>query len=411
MSDNTLNEEMVSYVTRVRETLHQNPELSGCEIETSQLVFDHISELPNVGIVASRVGGGYGLLARIPATAGGGDTVPTIALRGDMDSLPIQEETGLEYASQNPGIMAACGHDVHTAALLGAAQILATRKDRRFHTLLLFQGAEETGEGALQLIRSGALEEVDVVIGGHVDINLAVGCVALQPGCVNASSDEFVIVVRGKGGHGARPHEGRDAIVVGAAIVSALQTIVSRETDPGHTLVVSVGEFTAGSAPNIIAEEARMRGTMRARSMTTREEGRASVDRIVMGIATAMGASAEVEWNPVPGTPPVINPPDLAKAVRERMLEAGLPSPHIETLTDSMGYVNMGAEDYAWYGQGDGEFEPKPTLFARIGCTGPDNPNPAGAHSSRFAPHAGTVPTMTAYLVAAASAAAAHFSS
>jgi len=415
--DVLLDEDVVEYVTMTREVLHRNPELSGCEVQTSQMVLDQMSELPNVEVVATRVGGGYGVVALIPATveATGSDDsgrkVPTIALRGDMDSLPIEEETGLEFSSTNPGVMAACGHDVHTAALLGAARVLSRQEDRAFHTLLLFQGAEETGEGALQIIQSGALEEVDVVVGGHVDINLPVGSVALQPGCVNASSDEFVIVVRGKGGHGARPHEGRDAIVVGCAIVSALQTIVSRETDPGATLVVSIGEFNAGSAPNIIAQEAKMRGTMRARSNSTREDGRASVDRIVMGIAAAMGASAEVEWNPVPGTPPVINPPDLAKSVRTRMLDAGLPSPHIDTLTDSMGYVNMGAEDFAWYGQGDGEFGPKPTLFARIGCTGEDNPSPAGAHSSRFAPHEGSVPAMTAYLVAAATAAAAHFSS
>ena len=195
------------------------------------------------------------------------------------------------------------------------------------------------------------------VVGGHVDYHYPVGTVAMQDGAVNASSDAFAITIEGAGGHGARPHEALDTVVVGAHVVTALQTIASRVIDPASPVVVTVGSFHAGTKGNIIAGTAELAGTLRTRAPDARARARTAVDAIATGVAASFGATAVVTWDE-PGTPPVVNCARLASAIRDVLAAA----PWLDAVTPSMGYVNMGAEDFGCYG------ERVPVAFARYGC-------------------------------------------
>ncbi|MCA9573220.1 MAG: amidohydrolase, partial [Myxococcales bacterium] len=236
-------------IVALRRDLHRHPELSDRETRTMGRISE---ELDALGIPHRTGVAGNGIVADLPGRHEG----PLVALRADTDALPVHEDTGLPFASVHEGVMHACGHDGHTSMLVGAAALLLADPPP-LPVRLLFQPAEETGTGALAMIEAGVLEGVGMIFGGHLDRHYAPGELIVTDGPVNASTDTFTVEILGQQGHGARPHEAIDAIVVGSLLVTAIQTIVSREVDPAHPSVISVGSFHAGPAPNVIADRAR----------------------------------------------------------------------------------------------------------------------------------------------------------
>jgi hippurate hydrolase len=357
--------EFVQRLVAIRRDLHRHPELSFREERTAHRIE---SVLDGLGIRHRRVAG-TGVIAEIPA-AGGRRERPLVALRADTDALPIQEETGLEYASIHDGVMHACGHDGHTAMVLGAAELLAAEGNLAAPVRLLFQPAEEKGSGALAMIEAGALDGVEMIFGGHVDRHYATGQIVAHAGAVNASTDSFRVEIRGKGGHAARPHEGVDAVVVGSLLVMAIQTIVSREINPAHPSVVTVGRFDAGSASNILAGRATLEGTIRAQEKAVRDRIVSSLKRICESVGALH--DAQIRMTLEEGTPPVVNSEEMAKIAREAAIAvAG------EENAVSLHTPNMGGEDFAFY------MEKVKGCFVRFGARAPGREG-YPAHSSRF---------------------------
>jgi hippurate hydrolase len=345
----------------LRRDLHRHPELSGEEVRTAQRIAD---ELEQLDIEFQKGIGGHGVVAELP----GSELGPVIALRADMDALPIVEQTGLPFASEVPGQMHACGHDGHAAILLGAAMLL---KQRPVATpvRLIWQPAEETASGAEAMLREGVLDCVAMVFGGHLDRNYPAGTLAISEGAVNASTDTFRIVVSGQDGHGARPHEALDAVVAGSLLVTALQTIVSRELDPAQASVVSVGSFHAGSAPNVIAGRAVLEGTIRAQHSATREHVHRAIERIAKSVGLLHGATVEVEIRRC--TPALNNSAEMVTLAREAA-EASLGQGSAVELVSA----NMGGEDFAHF------LTKVPGCYVRFGSRGAGQNQPA--HSSRY---------------------------
>jgi amidohydrolase len=347
----------------IRRDLHRNPELSWQEHRTAVQICRFLDEL---GIAYRRDVAGTGIVADLPGAGSG----PRIALRADTDALPVLEETGVPFASQNPGVMHACGHDAHTTMLLGAAALLAADPELPAPVRLIFQPAEELGSGAEGMIREGVLDDVAMIFGGHVDRHFRVGSIAVTDGPVNASTDSFMIQITGRGGHAARPHETIDAVVVGSLMVMALQTIVSREMNPLSPSVVTVGRFDAGTANNVIAGQAVLEGSIRAQDPTVRAALHRSVERIAHSIGQLHGAA--VEFSVGQGTPPLVNPVDsTAIARRAAAVAVGL-----ERVT-RMELPSMGGEDFSFY------LERIPGCYVRFG-TAREGVEQFPAHSSKF---------------------------
>ncbi len=335
----------------LRRDIHRHPELAFEEERTAARLCDELAKLDPVSL--QRVAG-TGVVARI---RGEDPAAPVVAVRGDIDALPIQEDTGLEFSSENPGVMHACGHDVHATWAVGAAYLLSERPARG-DVLVLLQPAEETGQGAEAVLQSGALDSAVAIFGAHVDRRFDVGRVVVQSGALAAAADSFTIEVIGRGSHGARPHEGRDPIVGAAALVGALQTIVSRRLNPGTPAVVSVGILRAGTAPNIIPESAHLEGTVRALDPTTRELLHREIDRIVRAVANAHGLEARLQLER--GPPPIMNaeePVGWARAAVAAILGEGAAVP--------LGSHNMAGEDFAFY------LERMTGCFLRVGAREP----------------------------------------
>ncbi len=325
---------LFEWIVGIRRDLHQHPEVSWKEERTAARV---VSRLEELGLRPRRVLD-TGVLVDLP---GPGD-VPIVALRADMDALPIHEETGLPFTSVSDGVMHACGHDGHTSMLLGAAALLARSGPLAAPVRLIFQPAEERGEGAKAMIEAGALEGVGLIFGGHVDRHYATGSIVVTEGVVNASTDSFKIVVSGQGGHAARPHEAVDAVVVGSLMVMAIQTIVSREINPAFPSVVSVGRFDAGTAFNVIASRAVLEGTIRAQHEPVREHLKRSIARIAESVAKLHGAQLELEITA--GTPCLANgeaETGLAREAADRIVGT-------EGITE-LEHANLGAEDFSHY--------------------------------------------------------------
>jgi hippurate hydrolase len=348
---------------QLRRVLHEYPELSGQEANTAAVICKFLDGL---AIKYRAHVGGHGVVADIPGCAG----VPCVVLRADTDALPIQEDTGLDFASVHNGVMHACGHDGHTTMLLGAAALLSKEKDLPAPVRLIFQPAEEKGTGALAMIKAGALEGAGMIFGGHLDRHYHPGAIVVAEGAVNASSDNFTIEIIGQGAHGARPHESIDAVVVGSLMIMALQTIVSREVDPARPSVVSVGQFHAGTAPNVIAGQARLEGTVRAQDPAVRQQLLSSIHRIAESIAQLHGAKIQVTVNE--GTPPLINMPEMASLAR-RAAVAAVGEANVLPLKTA----NMGAEDFSYY------MENIPGAYVRFGSQVPGKEG-FPAHSSKF---------------------------
>jgi len=350
-------------LVQLRRVLHQYPELSGQEAKTAAVICKFLDGL---AIKYRANVEGHGVIAEIP----GGTGVPCVVLRADTDALPIQEETGLEFASVHDGVMHACGHDGHTTMLLGAAALLSEEKALPSTVRLIFQPAEEQGSGALAMVRAGALDGAGMIFGGHLDRHYPPGAIVVSEGPVNASSDNFTIEIVGQGAHGARPHESIDAVVVGSLMIMALQTIVSREVDPARPSVVSVGQFHAGTASNVIAGQARLDGTVRAQDPAVRRQLIASVRRIAESIAQLHGARIQITVKE--GTPPLINTADMA-ALARRAAVATVGDAQVLPLKTA----NMGAEDFSYY------LNTIPGAYVRFGSQVPGKEG-FPAHSSKF---------------------------
>lgn len=323
----------------IRHDLHEHPELAFDEHRTSGVVQ---AELGRLGIqFQAGLGKGTGVLGFLPAT---GTAAETVALRADMDALPIHENTGKPYASKTDGKMHACGHDGHTTVLLGTARVLASLPERKNNVLFVFQPAEENGGGGQYMVKDGVLEgqvlgpKADVIFGLHGYPGMTVGNVGTRTGPMMASSDEFWISVRGKGGHAAMPHLGFDPVMVSAQIITALQTIASRNVSPLDSIVCTIGSIHGGTATNIIPDTVELAGTIRTLRAETREYGEKRMREIVTGVAEALGASVEIRVNK--GYPVTVNEPGAAD--RFRATVDGL-TPDIEP--------TMGAEDFSYYGQ------------------------------------------------------------
>lgn len=368
----------------LRRELHQHPELSWSERESVERVRMALRDLG----VEGRIIAGTGLVAELPGLQDG----PAVALRADLDALPVMEATGLPYCSLRPGVMHACGHDAHSAMLLGAAALLLEEPPPR-PVRLLWQPAEETGAGARVLCEEGALDNVMAIFGGHVDNRYPVGTLVVSEGPVNASTDGFRVTLRGRGGHGARPHETIDAVVAAAALVGALQTVVSREVDPAHAAVLSVGRLQAGQAMNVIAETATLEGTLRALDPGVRALLQRSLRRVSEGVAAAHGAEVEVEL--LSGTPPVINTPGMAALARAAAERVRSEYPAGQVQVAPLRGVNLGGEDFGWY------LERVPGAFVRFGA-GRAGEDMAPAHSGRFDVDEGCLAVGAAWLAAAA---------
>lgn len=288
------NESELTQLIQDRRDFHRNPELGYKEFRTARIVADRMVQY---GYEVSTGIGGTGVVGLIendnPANR-------TLLYRADMDGLPIQEETSTDYRSQTSNVMHACGHDAHVAIGLAVAKrMIAERDNFKGNLKFAFQPAEEGGNGAVAMIEDGVLSAPDVsaAIGLHVWNNLPVGQVGIHMGAMMAAVDEFDIVIEGRGGHGALPHQTIDTIVVASQVVTALQTIVSRNVSPLDSAVVTVGKFHAGSAFNIIAEEAHLRGTVRTFTKQMHAEIPRMIERVINGVCSAMGAKYKLDYN------------------------------------------------------------------------------------------------------------------
>ncbi|MBC7542019.1 MAG: amidohydrolase [Candidatus Sericytochromatia bacterium] len=346
----------------IRRDLHRHPELAGHEVRTAAAV---MAELQALGLNPRRVAG-TGVVADLPGLSAG----PLVALRADMDALPIHEETGLPFASETPGLMHACGHDGHTSMLLGAARLLSQGPPPPVGVRFLFQPAEEKATGALAMIEAGALADVGLIFGGHIDRRYRTGELVLNAGPMNACADLFTITIQGQGGHGARPHEAVDAVVVGSLLVASLQAIVARETDPADPCVVTIGSFHAGSAANVIAGTAVLTGTLRAQTQATRRHLQDAIERMAAAIGQMHRASLTVTYEC--GTPPLVNSPEMAALAHAAAADVVGAAQVVGLRT-----ANMGGEDFAYF------LDHVPGGFIRFGAQ-TDGETPFPAHSSRF---------------------------
>ncbi|GAC1475911.1 MAG: M20 family metallopeptidase [Vulcanimicrobiaceae bacterium] len=329
--------EVAARAIEIRRDIHRFPELGFEEDRTAGVVE---TELDALGIEHRRVAK-TGVVGIVRGAIAG----RVAGLRADMDALPLTERSGESFSSEVPGKMHACGHDAHTAMLLGAARILqADRANLHGTTVLLFQPAEEGPGGALPMIEEGAMDDpsIDAVAMLHVDPRLETGTVGFIAGACNAAADEFVVTIEGRGGHGSAPHTAVDAIPAGAAVVLALQNIAARETDPFATVVVTIGTIEGGYRNNIIADRVKMTGTFRSQNPDIRVALEHRARRIVEGVAAAYGCTGtlDVIW----GYPPVVNDARLAATFRAYM-EAHSAIPVTRPA------ATMGGEDFAYFAQ------------------------------------------------------------
>lgn len=351
----------------LRRHLHRHPELSGHEQQTAALV---AGELRRWGWQVREGVGRTGVLAELGPVEG-----PLVALRCDMDALPIEERTGLDYASSRQGLMHACGHDIHTAVGLGVAQLLASVPERlTARVRLIFQPAEETAEGAAWMKADGAMEGVQALFGVHVFPSLAVGTVGVRCGSFTAAAGELEVEVLGEGGHGARPHQSTDAIWIAARVVSGLQEAISRRLDALHPVVVSFGRIEGGKAFNVIADHVRLLGTVRCLDLELHAQLPAWIEETVQALCRGHGGEARVHYRTI--SPPVHNDPDLTVLVADAAVDL-LGRSQVQWLEQP----SLGAEDFAELLEGT-----RGTMF-RLGVAGPNGCTPL--HSNAFSPDEG----------------------
>lgn len=332
----SLTEKVKDEVISWRRYLHQHPELSFDEVATSQFVYDTLQSIGGLEVTRPTK---TSVLARLIGRHSG----PTIALRADMDALPITEENNFEFASVNQGIMHACGHDGHTAMLLGVAKVLReVQNEIHGEVRFIFQHAEESYPGgAEELVEAGVIEGVKAVYGIHLWSPLEVGKVSVMPGALMAGPDSFEVRIHGRGGHAAEPHVNIDPIAIGAQVVANLQHIVSRNIDPLEPLVVSVTQFHAGTASNVIPETVEIGGTVRSFKPELRHLVPELMERIIRGVTQAHGATYEFSYRR--GYRPVLNDAETTKSVWDTLTKV------FEEGTVVQGIPDMGGEDFSAY--------------------------------------------------------------
>ncbi|MGX9242548.1 M20 metallopeptidase family protein [Pantoea dispersa] len=367
-------ESMQAHLIAIRRDIHAHPELGFDTVRTAAIVEQ---ELLRLGLTPQTGVGRTGVMVDITGTQPG----KTVLLRADMDALPIHEQTGLPFSSIWPGKMHACGHDIHTATLLGVAAILADlRSQLRGTVRLIFQPAEETPEsGAQAMIAAGAADGIDVAITLHNKPELAAGEIALTRGASTASSDEFDLVIHGKSTHAARPHMGTDPIIAAASLVTQLQTIVSRELDPANSAVLTIGHIHGGTTHNIISDSCLIQGTIRAKSPQARAHMEDAFRRICAGVALSLNTRIEVNYQR--GVPPLMNDDALIDAL-EPILSHQFGKPVVAKPSSS-----FGAEDFSLF------TERVPGCQIHIGSGAPGRDD--HLHNSDYQPdersiHAGT---------------------
>ena len=359
------------WMVDLRQQIHRRPELGNQEFETAAAVE---AALASMGLKPRRL-----LETAVVCDIEGALPGPTVALRADLDALPLQEETGLPYASEIPGRMHACGHDFHVAGLLGAAKLLSARRDVLPGTVrLLFQPDEEGDGGARRLIEAGCLEGVCAVFGAHVRPELPAGQVGVKYGPAYAASNPFVIRIKGRAAHGAEPQLGADALLAGAQIVTALQSIVARRVAPADSAVLTVGTFHAGAAMNILAGEAVLEGMLRTFGEEARRTLVDAVTDLATSIARGMGCEAEVRFTW--GYPGIVNH-DHETALVERTAQALLGPEAVVRHAAPL----MTTEDFGYY------LQAVPGCFYHVGV-GCDAP----LHAPRFAPDEKALPVLAA---------------
>jgi len=341
----------------IRRHLHSHPELSGQEHQTAAYV---------AGVLSScglRVKEGVGKVGVIGELRGEDSHPRSLAIRTDMDALPIHERTGLEFASQQMGIMHACGHDVHTTVGLGTAMVLSQLGeilpgDVRF----LFQPAEEVAQGANWMITDGAMEEVAGILSLHVFPSIQAGMVGIRYGALTAAADDLEITILGESGHGARPHEAVDAIWIASQVITTLQQAISRTQNPLRPMVLTIGQISGGRAPNVIADQVKLLGTVRSLHPETSEALPDWIERIVAGVCQPYGARYEVNYQR--GVPSVQN--DLALT---QLLESSAREAWGDTGIVMIQEPSLGAEDFSMY------LQHAPGSMFRLGVGFRDRPN------------------------------------
>src|ERR1700709_1529254 len=349
-----------------RRDIHAHPELLYDVHRTAAFVADRLREFgcDEVATGLGRAGVVGVIKGRKPN--GKGD-IRVIGLRADMDALPIEEDTNLPYASKTPGLMHACGHDGHTAMLLGAARYLAETRNFAGDAVVIFQPAEEGGAGRPRRIKDGRMGgfAIDQVYGIHNGPGIPVGSFAIRPGPIMAATDSIDIKIEGLGGHAARPHKCIDSVLVGSQIITALQTIVSRTVDPLESAVISICEFHAGNARNVIPQTAELRGTVRTLTAGVRQTVEKRVREVVAGVGQMTGARIELEY--VPGYPVTINHP-LQTEVASQVAKEIAGDANVHEMPPL-----MGAEDFSYM------LEQRPGAFIFCG-----NGNSAGLHHPAY---------------------------
>ena len=354
------------WIIEKRRMLHRVPERGFAEFKTQKIVMDALDEL-GIPYATERTW----VIGLIEGALPG----EVVALRADMDALPIEEPEGCAFRSEHPGMMHACGHDAHTAILLGAAKVLAGMKDQlRGSVKLLFQPAEETDGGAEPMVKAGAMENphVDRVYGLHVMPNLPLGTIETRVGTLNASTDTVKITVHGKAGHGAYPERSVDAIVGAAQVICALQTLVSRNLSPLSSAVLTLGVIEGGTAQNIICDKVSIRGTLRTANSEIRAMMKQRIEEVTHGVAQAMGCTADVEV--ISGYAALVN--DTQEANRVRRVAARLfgSENSVEKPEPS-----MGGEDFSFFS------DEAPGAFFHVGCVRKEEMPAPPLHSKDFA--------------------------
>lgn len=357
-----------------RRELHQHPELSNQEFATTERITRWLKQ-GDIRLLP------FGLKTGVVAEIGQGE--PLIALRADIDALPIEEVTGQPWASQQPGVMHACGHDLHTSVMLGVAHQLKQREaELPGRVRILFQPAEETFDGAKQLIDAGAIDGVQAIFGMHNAPDLPLGVLRTRPGAFYANVDRFVIRIHGKGAHAARPQEGIDSIVIASHIVTALQTLPSRVFSSLESVVLSVTRFTAGNTWNVLPQSVELEGTVRTHNADIRAQIPHKITSLIQGIAGGFGAQAELEW--IEGPPALINTPAWADFALTLAQETGYRAERAES-------PQMGGEDFAFY------LQQLPGVFVSIGSA-----SDFGLHHPAFDPDESLIDAAVNYFSALA---------
>lgn len=353
----TIAQTLAPRLLEIHHHLHSHPELSGLEHQTSAYVAGVLS---SAGLHIRESVGKTGVIGELRVQ---GDDPRLLAIRTDMDALPIQEKTKLEYASRHPGIMHACGHDVHTTVGLGTAMILAQlREELPGSVRFLFQPAEEISQGARWMIEDGVMNGVSSILSLHVFPSIPAGSVAIRYGALTAAADDLEITITGESGHGARPHEAVDAIWIASQVITTLQQAISRTQNPLRPVVLTIGQIQGGRAPNVIADQVLLRGTVRSLHPETSASLPQWIETIIASVCKPYGARYQITYNH--GVPSVQNDLTLSQILEQAAQEAWGPQ-RVQILPEP----SLGAEDFALY------LNHAPGAMFRLGVGFPDRHN------------------------------------